>query len=261
MLARVNRRNVINDPHADPGRLGDRFHDVDSGHVVTYRIKRLPLALSASFIAGNLSSLLGIGGGVIKVPVLNAWCGMPLRAAAATSAMMIGVTATSGAIIYYGHGNLQPLAAAPAVLGVQFGSWARPATRGARVGEMVEAAHGGDPRHRRGFDVCPEPAVKADDRGLIGLELTIGRVLRLGVGASSVLLAAGLLLTLAHEADGLAPIVLTAAIVILLATPAARVVISVAEYVRERDWLFAALTSIVLLTLAGSVVVAFWSRG
>jgi uncharacterized membrane protein YfcA len=124
MLARVNRRNVISDPDADPGRLGDRFYDAESGAVVTYRIKRLPLALFASFIAGNLSSLLGIGGGVIKVPVLNAWCGMPVRAAAATSAMMIGVTATAGAIIYYGRGDLLPLAAAPAVLGVQFGSWA-----------------------------------------------------------------------------------------------------------------------------------------
>jgi uncharacterized protein len=123
-LARVNRRNVISDPHADPGRLGGRFHDTESGGVVTYQIRRLPLALVASFIAGNLSSLLGIGGGVIKVPVLNAWCGMPLRAAAATSAMMIGVTAAGGAIIYYGRGDLQPLAAAPAVLGVQFGSWA-----------------------------------------------------------------------------------------------------------------------------------------
>ena len=35
---------------------------------------------------------------------------------------MIGVTATGGAIIYYGHGDLSPLAAAPAVLGVQLGS-------------------------------------------------------------------------------------------------------------------------------------------
>jgi uncharacterized membrane protein YfcA len=134
MLARVNRRNVISDPHADPGRLGSRFYDAESGGVVTYRIKRLPLALFASFIAGNLSSLLGIGGGVIKVPVLNAWCGMPLRAAAATSALMIGVTATGGAIIYYGRGDLQPLAAAPAVLGVQFGSWA-----GLRFAERASA--------------------------------------------------------------------------------------------------------------------------
>jgi len=89
---------------------------------VAYRIKRLPVALVASFIAGNVSSLLGIGGGVIKVPVLNAWCGIPLRAAAATSAFMIGVTATAGAVIYYGHGQLVPALAAAAVLGVQLGS-------------------------------------------------------------------------------------------------------------------------------------------
>ena len=124
MLTRINRRNVILDPTVDPGRLGGRFYEEESGGVVSYRVKRLPLALFASFVAGNVSSLLGIGGGIIKVPVLNAWCGMPLRAAAATSALMIGVTATGGAIIYYGRGDLQPLLAAPAVLGVQVGSWA-----------------------------------------------------------------------------------------------------------------------------------------
>ena len=101
--------------------------------------------------------------------------------------------------------------------------------------------------------------MKLNDRGSSALELTIGRVLRLGVGASSVLLAAGLLLALIHEADAVAPIVLTIAIVVLLATPATRVAISVVEYARERDWLFVALTLIVLLTLAGSVLVAFWN--
>jgi uncharacterized protein len=124
VLGRVNKRNVILDPTVDPGRLGGRFYEEESGGIVSYRVKRLPLALFASFIAGNVSSLLGIGGGIIKVPVLNSWCGMPLRAAAATSALMIGVTATGGAIIYYGRGDLQPLLAAPAVLGVQVGSWA-----------------------------------------------------------------------------------------------------------------------------------------
>jgi uncharacterized membrane protein YfcA len=49
---------------------------------------------------------------------------MPLRAAAATSAFMIGVTATGGAVIYYGHGQLIPSLAAAAVLGVQVGSGA-----------------------------------------------------------------------------------------------------------------------------------------
>jgi uncharacterized membrane protein YfcA len=123
MLSRLRRRNVILDPAADPGILGGRYHEEESGCMVSYRVKRLPLAVGASFVAGNVSSLLGIGGGIIKVPVLNAWCGMPLRAAAATSAFMIGVTATAGATIYYGHGQLQPALAASACLGVQLGSW------------------------------------------------------------------------------------------------------------------------------------------
>jgi uncharacterized membrane protein YfcA len=132
MLGRINRRNILASS-VDPGRLGGAFYDAESGTMVSYRIKRLPVALAASFVAGNVSSLLGLGGGIIKVPVLNAWCGIPMRAAAATSAFMIGVTATGGAIIYYGHGDLPPLAAAPAVLGVQLGtalglSWAQRAS-------------------------------------------------------------------------------------------------------------------------------------
>ena len=121
-VARSGQRNVITDSNVDPGVLGGRLFDHETGALVVYRIRRLPLALVVSFIAGNVSSLLGIGGGVIKVPVLNAWCGMPLRAAAATSAFMIGVTATGGAIIYYGSGQLPPVAAAAAILGVQLGS-------------------------------------------------------------------------------------------------------------------------------------------
>jgi uncharacterized membrane protein YfcA len=123
MLSRLQRRNVILDPLADTGILGGRYHEDESGGVVSYRVKRLPVAIIASFFAGNVSSLLGIGGGVVKVPVLNAWCGVPLRAAAATSAFMIGVTASAGAVIYYGHGQLIPALAAAAVLGVQLGSW------------------------------------------------------------------------------------------------------------------------------------------
>jgi uncharacterized protein len=123
MLTRLRRRNVILDPGADPGVLGGRYYEDESRTTVTYRVKRLPVAVAASFLAGNVSSLLGIGGGIIKVPILNAWCGIPLRAAAATSAFMIGVTATAGAVIYYGRGQLEPALAAVAVLGVQLGSW------------------------------------------------------------------------------------------------------------------------------------------
>jgi uncharacterized membrane protein YfcA len=106
----------------DPGVLGGRYLDEYLGHEVTYRPKHLHIALGASFVAGNVSTLLGLGGGFIKVPVLAAWCGVPLRAAAATSAFMIGVTATSGAVVYYGTGAIVPELAAAAVVGVQVGS-------------------------------------------------------------------------------------------------------------------------------------------
>jgi uncharacterized protein len=122
MLGRLERRNVLLDPEADPGRLGGRYYEEESGAVVTYAVKRVPLAMGVSFVAGSVSSLLGVGGGILKVPALNAWCGVPLRAAAATSAFMIGVTATAGAVIYYGRGEIVAWMAASTVLGVLAGS-------------------------------------------------------------------------------------------------------------------------------------------
>jgi uncharacterized membrane protein YfcA len=127
-------------PHdAETGLLGGRFTDDCTGERITYAVRHLPAGLIASFLAGNLSTLLGIGGGVVKVPVLVAWCGVPMRVAAATSAFMIGVTATSGAAIYYGHGEMIPALAASAVLGTQIGSMiglrvaARARARGLRL--------------------------------------------------------------------------------------------------------------------------------
>ena len=87
-----------------------------------YRVKRLPVGLSASFLAGYVSGTLGIGGGILKVPVLNAWCGVPMRAAAATSALMIGVTAAASAPQYFARGDVNPPIAAAAVIGALLGS-------------------------------------------------------------------------------------------------------------------------------------------
>lgn len=122
MLGRLERRNVILDPAADTGRLGGRYFEDESGAIVSYRVRRVPVAMTVSFVAGSVSSLLGVGGGILKVPALNVWCGVPLRAAAATSAFMIGVTATAGAVIYYGRGDIVAWMAASSVLGVMAGS-------------------------------------------------------------------------------------------------------------------------------------------
>ena len=47
-----------------------------------------------------------------------------------------------------------------------------------------------------------------------------------------------------------------AGLIILMATPALRVLVSAIEYTGHRDWLFAGLTATVLLVLAGSLFVA-----
>lgn len=122
MLSRLDRRNVILDSTIDPGALGGRFYEDESGREVVYRVRRLPTALGVSLGGGVISGLLGIGGGILQVPALNAWCGVPMRAAAATTAAMIGITALGSAPIYYARGHVVAPLAAAAVLGVLFGS-------------------------------------------------------------------------------------------------------------------------------------------
>jgi len=90
------------------------------------------------------------------------------------------------------------------------------------------------------------------------LEQRIGEVLHVGTFLSSLLFAAGLVMTLVGYRTELSQILLATALVVLIATPPARVVVSVIEYVRERDWFFVALTLVVLLALAGSVAAAYF---
>jgi uncharacterized membrane protein YfcA len=74
--------------------------------------------------------LLGVGGGVIKVPVMNLLMGMPLRAAIATSNLMIGVTAATGALIFFGRGLVEPRYAVPTALGILVGAQLGPRLSG-----------------------------------------------------------------------------------------------------------------------------------
>jgi len=90
--------------------------------------------VKAVLVAGAVSGLLGLGGGIIKVPVLNTFCGVPIRVAAATSAFMIGVTAAASVFIYFARGDVVLPIAAAVALGALPGSLA-----GARLGQRVEA--------------------------------------------------------------------------------------------------------------------------
>jgi len=56
----------------------------------------LLIAIPVSFIAGALSGTVGIGGGILKVPMMALLLGVPLDIAIATSAFMVGITALGG---------------------------------------------------------------------------------------------------------------------------------------------------------------------
>jgi hypothetical protein len=110
---------------------GDTLADRLSGP--GYHVERLPVGMVASVAAGLISALLGVGGGIVKVPVMHLVLGVPLRVSTATSNMMIGVTATSSAVIYLLRGAIDPYVAGPTVLGVFIG-----ATVGARIAHRID---------------------------------------------------------------------------------------------------------------------------
>ncbi|HMN28232.1 MAG TPA: sulfite exporter TauE/SafE family protein, partial [Caldilineaceae bacterium] len=109
-------------PSALTGILETSYVDPLTGEEVAYGVRNLATGFGASFVAGNISGLLGIGGGIIKVPIMSLVMGVPLKAAIATSNFMIGVTAATSALIYYGRGYVDPQIAIPTALGILVGA-------------------------------------------------------------------------------------------------------------------------------------------
>jgi len=130
MALRSGRRNVLADLDADVGALGGRLREGEAVYV--YRVRRLPIGVVASLVAGAISGLLGLGGGIVKVPILNTFCGIPIRVAAATSTFMIGITTAASAFLYYGRGEVVLPITAAVALGALPGSLV-----GARISDRV----------------------------------------------------------------------------------------------------------------------------
>jgi uncharacterized membrane protein YfcA len=103
----------------DPWGLNGSYEDRAVGRTIRYRIHRLREGFLAS---------LGVGGGIIQVPVMNLLMGAPLKVATGTSNFLLGITATAGAIVYYANGRINPLYAVPIALSV---------FAGARVGALL----------------------------------------------------------------------------------------------------------------------------
>jgi len=90
-----------------------------------FRGRRL-LVLPLMFVVGGLTGALGIGGGVLKVPIMILLLGARMETAIASSAVMVGLTALAGIAGHASVGHLQwkvALVLALAVVGgAQLGS-------------------------------------------------------------------------------------------------------------------------------------------
>lgn len=111
---------------APQGRLSRSLSDVSPGTAqgggLEYIVKAVPTGMAASGFAGLLSGMLGVGGGVVQVPVMNLAMGVPIKAAIGTSSFMIGITAVASSFLYYQKGYMDPALAGPVLVGVLIGA-------------------------------------------------------------------------------------------------------------------------------------------
>lgn len=88
---------------------------------------RFLTAFGLSFFSGLLSGLLGIGGGLLLVPIMSLVLLMPIHVVVATSMFTMIFTSFSGVIQHWSLGNVDfvfgLLIAVGAVVGAQVGSW------------------------------------------------------------------------------------------------------------------------------------------
>lgn len=95
---------------------------------------QLALALALGGFAGTISSLLGVGGGIVLVPVLIYVLGLPIHQAVGTSLAVIVPTALMGVVRHYGFGNINLSIAIFLAVGAIAGAYL-----GAALAEMLPA--------------------------------------------------------------------------------------------------------------------------
>jgi uncharacterized protein len=77
-----------------------------SGQHYSYAVN-LRLGIILSFFVGFVSSLLGIGGGIIHVPALTSLLNFPIHIATATSHFILAIMALAGTLVHIIQGNLK----------------------------------------------------------------------------------------------------------------------------------------------------------
>lgn len=92
------------------------------------------------------------------------------------------------------------------------------------------------------------------------IEMTLARLLRIGSFIAAVLIAAGIAFMLLGR-EVLASHLITAGLIVLLATPIMRVVTAGLIFVREKDWRFACFCLVVVCALAAGIILGHGHGG
>jgi len=109
------------------GRIVNRHLTDYVGEKYSYSFN-LRLGILISFFVGFISSLLGIGGGIIHVPALTYLLHFPLHIATATSHFILAVMALAGTLVHIAQGTLRNswqtmlLIGADVIVGAQLGA-------------------------------------------------------------------------------------------------------------------------------------------
>ena len=85
------------------------------------RGKYLLICTLLAYLTGSLAGLVGVGGGVIIVPVLYLVIGLPLATARGTSSLMIGFSAAAATAVYFLKGQIDLEILSAVILGIIVG--------------------------------------------------------------------------------------------------------------------------------------------
>ena len=118
----LNPEKIIEPTEEDGGRMVFEYSDEARGEHIRYKVDHVRGGMALCTVAGMISSMTGVGGGAVKVPLMNIYMHVPIKAASATSSYMIGVTAFSGAITYLLGGQVLLDYAAGVAIGAFIGS-------------------------------------------------------------------------------------------------------------------------------------------
>jgi uncharacterized membrane protein YfcA len=126
LLLRLNRKNGVKRDNLNSHWMRNLVKASGANHTYSYN---LIVGVGLSFFVGYISSLFGIGGGIIHVPALVHILNFPVHIATATSQFILAVMALTGTIVHivtgvFSHGVRRTvLLAIGVLLGAQLGAW------------------------------------------------------------------------------------------------------------------------------------------